>query len=82
MPALAVGAAFTYLSGELKEPPAFMRRHGLEWLWRLVPEPRRLWKRYVLLNPAYLGLLALQRVTRWTVKPEGKEPPADARIPA
>ena len=55
MPALAVGAAFTYLSGELKEPPAFMRRHGLEWLWRLVHEPRRLWKRYVLLNPAYLA---------------------------
>ncbi len=76
MPALAVGAAFTYLSGELKEPPAFMRRHGLEWLWRLVHEPRRLWRRYVLLNPAYLALLAVQRVTRWTVSPKGKEPSA------
>ena len=61
MPALAVGAAFTYLSGELREPPAFMRRHGFEWLWRLVLEPRRLWRRYVLLNPAYLTLLAIQR---------------------
>ena len=35
---------------------------GLEWLWRLGLEPRRLWRRYVLLNPAYLGLLALQAV--------------------
>ena len=82
MPALAVGAAFTYLSGELKEPPAFMRRHGLEWLWRLVHEPRRLWKRYVLLNPAYLTLLAVQRLTKWTKNPAGKEPSPEARIPA
>ena len=56
--------------------------HGLEWLWRLGLEPRRLWRRYVLLNPAYLARLAVQRVTRWTVNPEGKEPPPDARIPA
>ena len=82
MPALAVGAAFTYLSGELREPPAFMRRHGFEWLWRLVLEPRRLWKRYVLLNPAYLALLAVQRVTGRTVRPAGREPAADARVPA
>ena len=82
MPALAVGAAFTYLSGELQEPPGFMRRHGLEWLWRLAHEPRRLWRRYVLLNPAYLTLLAVQRLTGRTVRPEGKEPPADARVPA
>ncbi len=82
MPALAVGAAFTYLSGELKEPPPFMRRHGLEWLWRLVHEPRRLWRRYVLLNPAYVALLTVQRLTGRTKSPEGKKPSPDARIPA
>ena len=82
MPALAVGAAFTYLSGELREPPAFMRRHGFEWLWRLVLEPRRLWKRYVLLNPAYLTLLALQRLTGRTRNPKGREPSPDAPVPA
>ena len=49
-----------------------MQPHGLEWLWRLVQEPRRLWRRYLLLNPAYLALLAVQRVTRWTVSPKGK----------
>lgn len=82
MPALAVGAAFTYLSGELREPPAVLRRHGFEWLWRLVHEPRRLWRRYVLLNPAYLTLLAVQRVTGRTVRPDGREPAADASVPA
>ena len=46
-------------------------RHGLEWLWRLVLEPRRLWRRYVLLNPAYLSLLAVQRLTGRTRQPGG-----------
>ena len=61
-PMLAVGAAFDYLGGTLREPPRLLRRFGLEWAWRLALEPRRLWRRYVLLNPAYLGLLALQAV--------------------
>ena len=82
MPALAVGAAFTYLSGELREPPAWMRRNGLEWLWRLVLEPRRLWRRYLLLNPAYLTLFAVQRVTGRTVRPEGRAPSPDEPVPA
>ena len=58
-----------------------MRRHGLEWLWRLVLEPRRLWKRYVLLNPAYLSLLAVQRLTGRTRNPNGREPSPDAPGP-
>jgi N-acetylglucosaminyldiphosphoundecaprenol N-acetyl-beta-D-mannosaminyltransferase len=82
MPVLAVGAAFTYLAGDLREPPPWMRRNGLEWLWRLALEPRRLWRRYLFLNPAYLTLLAVQRLTGWTVRPEGRPPGADARVPA
>ena len=35
------------------------RRRGLEWLYRLMQEPRRLWRRYLFLNPAYLALVAL-----------------------
>lgn len=62
MPLLAVGAAFNFHAGQLSQAPAFMQRRGLEWLYRLACEPRRLWKRYVLLNPLYLTLLALQ----WT----------------
>jgi N-acetylglucosaminyldiphosphoundecaprenol N-acetyl-beta-D-mannosaminyltransferase len=60
MPLLAVGAAFDYHAGMLRRPPALMQRYGLEWLWRLSLEPRRLWRRYVLLNPAYLARLAAQ----------------------
>lgn len=64
-PLLAVGAAFEYLSGDLRSPPGWMRANGLEWVWRLMLDPCRLWKRYVLLNPAYLALLALQATRVW-----------------
>jgi exopolysaccharide biosynthesis WecB/TagA/CpsF family protein len=60
MPLVAVGAAFDFHAGLLPQAPPWMQRSGLEWLYRLLREPTRLWKRYALLNPAYLALLALQ----------------------
>jgi exopolysaccharide biosynthesis WecB/TagA/CpsF family protein len=69
MPMLAVGAAFDYHAGLLKNPPAWMQRYALEWLWRLGLEPKRLWKRYVLLNPAYLARLAAQKSGLWKAVP-------------
>lgn len=44
---VGVGAAFDLLTGRVRQAPAFMREHGLEWSWRLAQEPRRLWKRYL-----------------------------------
>lgn len=73
LPLLAVGAAFDYHAGQLRTPPAWMQRYGLEWLWRLALEPRRLWRRYVLLNPAYLLRLAAQQARLWRAQPP---PPA------
>ncbi len=61
MPTLAVGAAFNFHAGELARAPEFLQRNGLEWLFRLAHEPRRLWRRYVLLNPLYLTYLAMQK---------------------
>jgi N-acetylglucosaminyldiphosphoundecaprenol N-acetyl-beta-D-mannosaminyltransferase len=60
MPILAVGAAFPFIAGELAQAPAWVQRAGLEWLYRLAKEPRRLWRRYVLLNPHFLLLLTAQ----------------------
>ena len=73
MPLLAVGAAFDYHAGLLRNPPPWMQRYALEWLWRLGLEPKRLWKRYVLLNPAYLSRLAAQKLRLWKATPP---PPA------
>jgi N-acetylglucosaminyldiphosphoundecaprenol N-acetyl-beta-D-mannosaminyltransferase len=69
MPVLAVGAAFDYHAGQLRRPPAWMQRRGLEWLWRLGLEPGRLWRRYLLLNPAYLARLTAQKVGLWRATP-------------
>jgi N-acetylglucosaminyldiphosphoundecaprenol N-acetyl-beta-D-mannosaminyltransferase len=69
MPLLAVGAAFDYHAGLLRNPPPWMQKYALEWLWRLGLEPKRLWKRYVLLNPAYLARLAAQKAGIWKANP-------------
>jgi N-acetylglucosaminyldiphosphoundecaprenol N-acetyl-beta-D-mannosaminyltransferase len=62
MPILAVGAAFPFLAGLIPQAPAWMQDCGLEWLFRLCSEPRRLWRRYLYLNPAYLFLVGLQAI--------------------
>ncbi len=69
MPLLAVGAAFDYHAGLLKNPPEWMQKYALEWLWRLGLEPKRLWRRYILLNPNYLARLAAQKTGLWKAKP-------------
>ncbi|HVM00049.1 MAG TPA: WecB/TagA/CpsF family glycosyltransferase [Egibacteraceae bacterium] len=65
---LAVGAAFDYFAGNLRRAPAWMQRLGLEWLYRLCQEPRRLTRRYLATNSAFLarmgGELARQRLGR------------------
>jgi N-acetylglucosaminyldiphosphoundecaprenol N-acetyl-beta-D-mannosaminyltransferase len=61
---LGVGAAFDFHSGRVRQAPAWMQRIGLEWLFRLVMEPRRLGKRYVKHNPRFLILFALQLLGR------------------
>lgn len=52
--AWCIGATFDYFGGSFKRAPVWMRRIGLEWLFRLVLEPRRLWKRYLIGNPRFL----------------------------
>ncbi len=57
-----VGAAFDFLAGVVEEAPEWMMRAGLEWLFRLSREPRRLWRRYVWNNPAFVLLVMKQLV--------------------
>ena len=51
---VGVGAAFDFHAGTSTRAPVWMREHGLEWLHRLATEPRRLWKRYLLTNTAFI----------------------------
>jgi N-acetylglucosaminyldiphosphoundecaprenol N-acetyl-beta-D-mannosaminyltransferase len=57
---VGVGAAFDFVAGTKRQAPLWMRRSGLEWLFRLASEPRRLGRRYVLDNPEFLWRCALQ----------------------
>ncbi len=58
---LTGGAVFDYISGNLKRSPQWMNDHGLEWLGRMLIEPRRLWKRYIIGNPVFLWRVLMQR---------------------
>lgn len=60
MPMLCVGAAFDFHAGLVRQAPPWMQSRGLEWVFRLAMEPRRLWKRYAITNPLFLALLARQ----------------------
>lgn len=57
---IGVGAAFDFHAGLKKQAPRWMQKSGLEWLFRLISEPRRLWRRYLINNPWFLWLVLLQ----------------------
>jgi N-acetylglucosaminyldiphosphoundecaprenol N-acetyl-beta-D-mannosaminyltransferase len=57
----AVGATFKFHSGTVSRAPAWMVRNGYEWVWRIAHEPRRLFRRVVLLGPPFLWNVALER---------------------
>ena len=54
---MGVGGSFDVVAGVVKRAPVWMRRCGLEWLYRLVQEPRRMWRRYLMEDPAFFRLL-------------------------
>jgi N-acetylglucosaminyldiphosphoundecaprenol N-acetyl-beta-D-mannosaminyltransferase len=57
---LGVGAAFDLNTGRLNQAPSWMRENGLEWLYRLYAEPRRLWRRYLVNGPIFLWNVGLE----------------------
>ena len=71
--AFAVGALFDFLAGEVVRAPRAIRRLRLEWVWRLVLEPGRLWRRYVLGNPLFIAGMLKDRVLR-LLRPDPASP--------
>ena len=61
---LTCGGLFDWLSGTNRRAPRWMISAGLEWLWRLGLEPRRLWRRYVIGNSEFIAGVLMQRVRR------------------
>jgi N-acetylglucosaminyldiphosphoundecaprenol N-acetyl-beta-D-mannosaminyltransferase len=70
---IGVGAAFDFLSGEIPRAPSWMQNSGLEWLHRLLTEPWRLWKRYLVLAPKFVVLAVAETIAiRWRRPPNWK----------
>jgi N-acetylglucosaminyldiphosphoundecaprenol N-acetyl-beta-D-mannosaminyltransferase len=61
---IGVGAAFDFLAGTKRQAPRWMQRNGLEWLFRLCSEPRRLWPRYADIVPRFLMLASIAVMRR------------------
>jgi len=61
---LGVGAAFDFIAGNKKHAPRWVQRIGLEWLFRLLSEPKRLWKRYLKQNPRFIWYFTMQLLGR------------------
>lgn len=57
---LGVGAAFDFHTGRVRQAPSWMQQNGLEWLFRFLMEPKRLWKRYAKHNPRFVALFLRQ----------------------
>ncbi|MBB2975539.1 N-acetylglucosaminyldiphosphoundecaprenol N-acetyl-beta-D-mannosaminyltransferase [Microbacterium endophyticum] len=56
LPCVGVGAAFDFMAGTVREAPRWVQTVGFEWLYRLLTEPRRLWKRYLLGNLRFISI--------------------------
>jgi N-acetylglucosaminyldiphosphoundecaprenol N-acetyl-beta-D-mannosaminyltransferase len=61
---LGVGAAIDFLAGTAHRAPRWMSNAGLEWAYRLAREPRRLWRRYLVRDPGFLGIVLEQWIAR------------------
>ena len=71
---IGVGAAFDYLAGTKPAAPSFLRHVGLEWLFRLAVEPRRLWRRYLIGNSTFLWQVAREQLAGMSHCRERPEP--------
>lgn len=81
---IGVGAAFDFHAGVKRQAPRWMQQSGLEWLFRLGSEPRRLWRRYLVNNPMFVWLMFLQvwraaSASAGSKQAEGEEPARAAR---
>jgi N-acetylglucosaminyldiphosphoundecaprenol N-acetyl-beta-D-mannosaminyltransferase len=65
---IGVGAAFDFHAGVKRQAPRWIQRNGLEWLFRLLSEPRRLYRRYLINIPLFVGLIVLQALGLWRAR--------------
>jgi N-acetylglucosaminyldiphosphoundecaprenol N-acetyl-beta-D-mannosaminyltransferase len=70
---VGIGAALDFHAGRVPRAPRWMQKSGLEWFFRLIMEPRRLWRRYLIHNPRFILLLLTQRLYLRRFGPDSRE---------
>jgi N-acetylglucosaminyldiphosphoundecaprenol N-acetyl-beta-D-mannosaminyltransferase len=65
--AMGVGGTFDIMAGKVKRAPIWMQRVGLEWLYRVIQEPQRMWKRYLVTNSLFIWMLIREKWARYTL---------------
>jgi UDP-N-acetyl-D-mannosaminuronic acid transferase (WecB/TagA/CpsF family) len=66
-----VGAFLDFTAGVVPRSPGWMNQFGVEWMWRLLQEPRRLWRRYIVGNPLFLARVLKSRLSSGNRKANG-----------
>ena len=61
---MGVGGTFDIVSGKTKRAPVWMQNIGLEWFYRIIQEPKRMWKRYLITNSIYLYLIIKEKLKK------------------
>ena len=59
---MGVGGTFDVVAGKVKRAPVWMQKSGMEWVYRIIQEPRRMWKRYLITNSKYIWLLFKEKI--------------------
>jgi N-acetylglucosaminyldiphosphoundecaprenol N-acetyl-beta-D-mannosaminyltransferase len=65
---MGVGGTFDVVAGKVKRAPVWMQKWGLEWLYRVIQEPRRMWKRYLVTNSKFAWMLLKAKLAKWLGK--------------
>ena len=65
---MGVGGSFDVVAGKIKRAPYWMQKTGLEWFYRLIQEPKRMWKRYLIGNFKFVQLVIKERLSKQTFK--------------
>lgn len=68
---MGVGGSFDVLAGFIRRAPLWMQNAGLEWFWRLLMEPRKMWKRYLVTNSIFIALTLIETMRRRPVSRSG-----------
>jgi len=65
---MGVGGTFDVVAGKVKRAPVWMQKWGLEWLYRVIQEPRRMWRRYLVTNTKFAWMLLKAKLAKWLGK--------------